>query len=194
MKSRLPLWAVVLGTASSLTAQASIDSTGRPHKQLVRIEAGSLNPDDPLRINLAVALSVGWQAGARGAVLLRYIRQSQNRAGTSVGRHARSLLMVNWEHAFGTAALFRRQILFRVGSGAVFRYQLSTAPVIGGGVEVRYGLTPRWSLLANIEDVVAALPSQVIRVCDSNMSCTVFAFDRKTEHNFGLIVSGEWRP
>lgn len=195
MQPRLPLlWAVVLGTASPLTAQASTDSTGRTQELFVRIEAGSLSPDDPLRVNLTVGGGFGWQRGEHGALLLRYLRQSQNTAGTDVGRHARSLLTVNWEHAFGTAALFRRQFLLRVGGGAVFRYLLRTAPVIDAGLEVRYPLTRRWSLLANIEDGVAALPSQVVRVCDSGMNCTVFAFDRKLEHNFGLIVSGEWRP
>jgi len=160
---------------------------------LVRVEAGSLNPKVLLETTLAVGASFGWQLAGRDAMLLRYLRQSQNRAGTDVGRHARSFLTANWEHAFGNGGLFHRQAMLRVGGGAVFRYLLRTAPVFDAGLEVRYGLAPRWSLVANIEDDLAALPHQVIQVCSFG-SCSQVTFDRELEHNFGLIVAGEWRP
>jgi hypothetical protein len=159
----------------------------------VRLEAGSLNPKVLLQTTLAVGASTGWQLAGRDALLLRYLRQSQNRAGTDVGQHARSFLTANWEHAFGAGGLFRRQAMLRVGGGAVFRWLLRTAPVLDAGLEVRYGLTPHWSLVANIEDDLAALPHQVIQVCSFG-NCSLVTFDRELEQNFGLIIAGEWRP
>jgi hypothetical protein len=165
----------------------------RKGNPFVRLEAGSLNPKVLLETTLAVGASTGWQLGGRDALLLRYLRQSQNRAGTDVGRHARSFLTMNWEHAFGVGGLFRRQAMVRVGGGAVFRYLLRTAPVVDAGLEVRYGLARHWSLVANIEDDAASLPRQVIQVCSFG-SCSVVTFPHDVEHNFGLIVAGEWRP
>ena len=81
----------------------------------------------------------------------------------------------------------------RVGAGAVFRYLLRTAPVVDAGLEVRYGLAPHWSLVANVEDDVAALPHEVVEVCQFG-SCSQVTLEHKVEHNFGLIVAGEWRP
>lgn len=159
----------------------------------VRLEAGSLNPSDIFSTTLAVGASVGWQYADRDAVLVRYLRQSQNGAGTDVGKHAASFVTANWEHAFGTGGRYRRQALVRGGAGAVFRYLLHTAPVVDAGFEVRYGLAPHWALVANIEDNLAFLPHQVIQVCSFG-SCSLITFDRKLEHNFGLIVAGEWRP
>lgn len=181
-----------VGLGASLVALPLAAQRPRPPRHFVRLEAGSLNPSDLFSTTLAVGAAAGWQSTSRDAVLLRYLRQSQNAAGTDVAKHARSFVTANWEHAFGTGGVYRRQALLRVGGGAVFRYLLRTAPVMDAGLEVRYGLAARWALVANIEDDVAALPHQVIQVC-SGGSCSLITFDRKLEHNFGLIVAGEWR-
>ncbi len=159
---------------------------------LVRLEAGSLNHGDLFRAKLALGATLGWRTSPQGTVLLRLLRQSQTEAGTDVGRYGRTLLMANWEHAFGVSERYKRQALIRFGVGAMFRPVLSTAPVLGAGLEVRYGLARHWSLLANIEDDAAMLPSQDATLCDAFRGCALYHFDAQLEHNIGLIISGEW--
>jgi len=159
---------------------------------LARLEAGSLNHGDLFRAKLALGATLGWRASPHGMVLLRYLRQSQTDAGTDVGRHGRTLLMANWEHAFGVSERYKRQALIRFGAGAMFRPVLNTAAVLGAGLEVRYGLARHWSLLANIEDDAAMLPSQDATLCDAFRGCALYHFDAQLEHNIGLIISGEW--
>lgn len=180
-----------LAIGACLIVQAARGQRARP--PFVRLEAGSLNSTNLFEVTLAVGASLGWQFAGRDAVLLRYLRQSGNTAGTDVGTHAGNFVTANWEHAFGAGGRYRRQALLRVGGGAVFRYLLRTAPVVDAGLEVRYGLAPQWSLLANIEDDVAALPHEVIQVCRYGF-CSQVELAQKVEHNFGLIVAGEWRP
>jgi hypothetical protein len=183
--------ALCVGICAGLAAAPL--SGQRVDRLLLRLEAGSLNPDGLFETTLAVGATAGWQLSGPDALLLRYLRQSQNSAGTDVGQRSWDFLTANWEHAFGEGGLYRRQVLVRVGGGAVFRYLLRTAPVVDGGLEVRYGLARRWALLANIEDDLAVLPHQVIQVCSFGF-CSLVTFDSKIEHNFGLIIAGEWRP
>lgn len=130
---------------------------------LVRLEAGSLNPGDPFQARLALGGTLGWQLNPHAALLLRYLRQSQSGSGFGMGD--REFLMANWERAFGETKKYRRQALVRLGVGALFRSPLLTAPVLSGGVELRYGLATHWSLVAAIEDHAAALEHQDLRVC-----------------------------
>lgn len=182
--------ALCVGIGACLAAHPA---RGQGHRAFVRLEAGSLNSTSVFEVTLAVGATVGWQFAGRDAVLLRYLRQSGNAARTDVGTHAGNFVTANWEHAFGAGGRYRRQALVRVGAGAVFRYLLRTAPVVDAGLEVRYGLAPHWSLVANIEDDVAALPHEVIEVCRFGF-CSQVTLEQKVEHNFGLIVAGEWRP
>lgn len=158
----------------------------------IRLEAGSLNHGDVFRATMALGVSVGWPRSPQGTFLLRYIRQSQDDAGTDVGRHARSWLMASWEHAFGAPALYKRQALVRFGAGLLFRPALHVAPVAGAGLGLRYELARHWSLLANIEDDAALLTSQNATVCDPFRGCVTYHFDTEFEHNLGLMISGEW--
>ena len=183
--------ALCVGIGACLAAHAARGQG--MHHPFVRLEAGSLNSTSVLEVTLALGGSVGWQFAGRDAVLLRYLRQSGNAARTDVGTHAGHFVTANWEHAFGSGGRYRRQALVRLGGGAVFRYLLRAAPVVDAGLEVRCGLAPHWSLVANIEDDVAALPHEVIEVCQFG-SCSQVTLEQKVEHNFGLIVAGEWRP
>ena len=182
---------VWVGFAVCWAATAASGQGRRPF--IVRVEAGSLHPSVLLQTTLAVGATLGWQRTDRGAVLLRYLRQSQRGEGTDVGRDARNFVMLNWELAFGEGGKYKRQLLLRAGGGALFRPLLHTAPLLGAGLEVRYPVAPRWALLANIEDDAAALPRQDVTVCDPLRGCVLRHFDSKLEQNFGLIVAGEWR-
>src|SRR5712692_9533459 len=89
---------------------------------IVRPEAGMLNPGDPLQVTLAYGGGVGWDLDRSNALLVRYVRQSQNRnSGADIGRNARGFLTANWEHVFGPSEQYHRQGLIRVGAGALFR-------------------------------------------------------------------------
>jgi hypothetical protein len=94
------------------------------------------------------------------------------------------------EYAFGTREIYRRQVMLRLGAGALFRSILADAPLIHGGLEYRYGLARRWSLVGSIEDDVAALRKQDYRPC---AGCPVHTYGGKLQHNVGFIVAGEWR-
>lgn len=158
----------------------------------VRLEAGSLNHGDVFRATMALGASVGWSPTPRRSFLLRYVRQSQDDAGTDVGRHARTWVMASWEHAFGTPTLYKRQALVRFGAGLMFRPVLHLAPVAGAGLGLRYELARHWSLLANIEDDMAVLTTQDATVCAQFRGCVTYHFDAGLEHNLGLMISGEW--
>ena len=184
---RFVIIAIGLGVILTTAARAQ-----RAAGVFLRLEAGSLSPDHPLETTLALGGSAGWPVAPHGAVLVRYLRQSQNRAGTDVGAHARNLLTVNWEQAFGEAAVYHRQARLRAGLGLLFRPLLHTAPVLDAGLEVRYGLAPHWALVANVDDALADLPAQTVQQCFAGV-CDAFRFDHKIEHNIGLTVAGEWR-
>lgn len=158
---------------------------------IARLEAGTLTPGDLTLTTLAIGASAGWQFSNHTSLLLRYLRQSQNRnSGADVGRLARSFVTVNWEYALGPGGRYHRQGLVRVGVGALFRPYLKTAPVCGAAFELRYGLTAKWALVGSIEDDVGALPREDFQFCPT---CPVTTFPGKVQHNFGFIVAGEWR-
>ena len=160
----------------------------------VRLEAGSLNSDSPVRVTLAVGGTIGWRLTQHGTLLVRYIRQSRSGFGTDIGRYGRNFVMLNWEHSYGDGKAYQRQLLWRLGAGAMFGNPFLTAPVVGGGFEVRYPVADHWAFLANIEDDIAAQHEQEIALCMVNNRCFLYKFPRELQHNFGLIVAGEWRP
>jgi hypothetical protein len=185
---RRPIIGLVVWFGACLTVLRAQDQGRWP--SLVRLEAGSLNPGDPFQARLALGGALGWQFNPHAALLLRYLRQSQSGSGFGMGD--REFLMANWERAFGESKKYRRQALVRLGVGALFRSPLLTAPVLSGGVELRYGLATHWSLVAAIEDYAAALEHQNLRVCTVN-GCTVYDFPAALQNNFGLMIAGEWR-
>ena len=191
MTSRQSVIVRALVICGAFGMAASPAGAQRP-PSIVRLEAGSLNHGDVFRATMALGASVGWPSSAQGTFLLRYVRQSQDDAGTDVGRHARSWLMASWEHAFGAPALYKRQALVRFGAGLMFRPMLHVAPVAGAGLGLRYELARHWSLLAHIEDDAALLTAQNATVCDQFRGCVTYHFDTGLEHNLGLMISGEW--
>lgn len=178
-------WLMLAAAVPGARAQRLAPST-------VRLESGSLNHGDLLRVTFMIGGALGWQVDPRGTVLLRVLRQSQIEGGTGVGRDSRTWFTATWEHAFGTPTLYHRQTFLRFGAGLMFRPVLSTAAVAAAGLGMRYPLAHHWALLANLEDDVALLPTDNPLVCDRFGTCVVYHFDGQLEHNIGLIISGEW--
>ncbi len=185
---------LVLGWAPE---RAAAQLAGR---SLLRLEAGMLNPDDPLQITLAFGAAAGWQVDRSDAFLLRYVRQSQNRnTGEAIGRQARGLLTANWEHAFGARRRYQRQAMIRLGVGALFRYKLATAPLASTSLELRYEVYRRIAFVASIEDDIGNLPRQDFQYCQTdlfgnNPVCTTQRYGGHLQHNYGFIVGAEWSP
>jgi hypothetical protein len=158
-----------------------------------RLEAGMLNADDPLRITLAYGGAVGWGLDSSHALLVRYVRQSQNRnSGADIGKNARGFLTANWEHTFGPSERYHRQFLIRIGAGALFRTPLRTAPVVSASLGARYEVHEKVAFVGTIDDEVGLLPGQEVQSCTP--TCTVYTYTSRVQHNFGFLVAAEWRP
>jgi len=177
-------WMIFATVAAGAAAQTLKPTT-------VRFEAGSLNHGDLLRATFMVGGAIGVHVEPHGTVLLRLLRQSQEEGAAGVGRSSRTWVMATWENAYGTPQLYHRQTLFRLGFGVMVRPVLSPALVAGAGLGMRYPLARHWSLLANVEDDLALLPTDNPVICDSR-GCLSYHFDGQLEHNIGLILSGEW--
>src|SRR6266704_3279772 len=122
---------------------------------LLRFDAGMLNPDSPTRTDLAAGAGVGWSPGGANSFFARLLRQSANKdAGFYVFGHARQFLLLQWEHAFGSGELYRRQFSSRLGLGALTAHDWSAAFVLSGGVVLRYpvgGWQHNFGLVASLE-------------------------------------------
>jgi hypothetical protein len=166
---------------------------------IVRPEVGMLNAGDPLQVTIAYGGGVGWDLGPSNALLVRYVRQSQNRnSGEDIGRNARGFLTANWERAFGPGERYHRQAVIRVGAGALFRNPLQTAPVVSASVGARYAVHRRLVFVGSIDDDIARLPRQDLQSCTVFASgppaCTTYTYVARLQHNFGFLVAAEWRP
>jgi hypothetical protein len=193
-----PRWRAAFGVLLASAAAAS-EVGAQAAGPVVRLEGGMLNPSDPVQTTLAYGAAAGWQVSDRQALGVRYVRQSGGRnSGADVGRRARGFLTADWEYAFGSEKQYHRQVLVRVGAGALFRYMLATAPILSAGLEVRYPVGRRWSFVGGIEDDVGALPRQDFQSCtvdvNGNPVCTLYTYGGRWQHNYGFLVAAEWRP
>ena len=185
-----------LAALGALTRPAPAQADRTP---IARLEAGMLNASDPFDVTMAFGGVLGWQLSHSNALLVRYVRQSQNRnSGEDIGSKARGLLTANWEHAFGPSAQYHRQALIRVGVGALFRPMLATAPLVNASLELRYTVHPHIAFVGGLEDDVGRLPRQDFQFCgvdvSGNPACQVYTSGAKVQHNFGFLVAIEWRP
>jgi len=162
---------------------------------LLRFDAGMLNPDDPTKADLAAGASFGWSPGGANSFFARYLHQGAYQdAGLYVFGHARHFLLVQWEHDFEPARLYRRQFSSRLGLGILSSHYWSTALVVSGGMTLRYPMSGRVALVAGVEDNLAVLP---YRSCFPDGSGGSSCFNPPMgglQHNFGLLASVEWRP
>ena len=191
-----PIICVGLTALGVLARPAGGQADGTP---IARLEAGMLNASDPFDVTMAFGGALGWQLSRSNALLVRYVRQSQNRNSVAdIGSKARGLLTANWEHAFGPSAQYHQQALIRVGVGALFRPLLATAPLVNASLELRYTVHPHVAFVGSLEDDVGRLPRQDFQFCATDASgnpvCQVYTSGAKVQHNFGFLVAIEWRP
>jgi len=178
-----------------LTATARAQQPAGGGVVLLRFDAGMLNPDSPTRADLAAGGSVGWSPGGTNTFFARYLRQSANRdAGFYVFGHAREFLLLQWEHAFGSGELYRRQFSSRLGLGALTSHDWSAALVLSGGLVLRYPVGGRLALIAGVDDNVALLPHRSCFADGSGGTVCVTPPVGGWQHNFGLVASLEWWP
>jgi hypothetical protein len=167
-------------------------------RPLLRFEAGALNPDALDAATMGFGLGAGLVWRDRTTLLVRVLRQSQNRnSGADLERNARNLFSVLFERASGPAVMRRQQYLFRVGAGVMLRPSLPAAPVATLGLGIRYPLYHSVSLVAGFEDDVAALPAgsyaydyyepAYLSVVHVEVNAV-----RKVQSNFGLLLAVEW--
>ena len=162
---------------------------------LLRFDAGMLNPDDPTKADLAAGASVGWSPGGANSFFARYLHQSAYQdAGLYVFGHPRHFLLIQWEHDFEPARLYRRQFSSRLGLGILNSHYWSEALVVSGGMTLRYPLSGRVALVAGVEDNLAVLPYRSCFPDGSGGSSCFTPPMGGLQHNFGLLASVEWRP
>lgn len=195
------LFLAPLGLASAQEA----DSADGKRTVLLRLAAGSLNPDDPFATTLALGVSAGVEWGGRRALLLRVVRQSHNRSfGFDLKRRARTLVTIDGEIARLSALLHEQQIRLRLGLGVMLRPGRDRTALLGSaGVAIRYEVRPHFSFVGQLEDDVVSLPRQEFQSCGTGFSgigggqqayiCDATVGGGAWQHNFGLIVALEWR-
>jgi hypothetical protein len=173
------------------TCQTPVDSTRR---LLLRLEGGSMNPDDPFTVTLAYGAQIGWQLNERNALFFHGSMQELSLDIAGYPRDdLRRYLSVGYERYLGQEDRYRQQFALRFGAGLAFRGDLGTAPFVSGGVAIRYALSRRFAFLGTFEDAIVALPTDTLQDCRFD-PCAVYRTGGKTQHNFGMFISLELRP
>jgi hypothetical protein len=195
----------------AVVAPALAAQTNRP---FVEIGAGTLAPNDPFTVTLALRASAGWLFGGRNAVTLDYTRQSAVRGHDSndLGKYARDFLGIGWQHAFQDVFSDPEpktlQYLVRLSGGAILRgtfpeavegQNLRNAPFVGGGVVIRYPVSSRVIAVGSVEDAVGFLRAETVQsycnpqngVCYPQGGPDYFTVDvaPTTQHNLGVILT-----
>ncbi len=180
----------MLGTRPA-AGQAATDSTPR---LLLRLDGGSMNPDNPFTVTLAYGAHIGWQFTERQALFLRATRQELSFDIAGYPRDdLRRYLSVGYERYLGWEERYHQQFALRFAAGVAFRGPLSTAPFVSGGVSLRYPLSRRIAFLGTFEDALAALPTDTIQDCIHFDPCAIWRSGGKVQHNFGMFISVELR-
>ncbi len=161
---------------------------------IVRLEGGSLNPDDPFSVTLAYGGQVGWHFG-RHALLLRATWQELSRDLYSYAapENLRRYLSLVYERDPGWQEPYRQQLVVRLEAGGVARGAWSAAAFGAVGVGLRYPLGKKIAFLGSLEDRVVALPKDTLPDCGYD-PCPAYTVGGKVQHNFGMFISVELRP
>ncbi len=179
----LSLIAVCLGTSSAVRAQ-----TG----PFGRLEAGTLNADDPFNATMAVGAAVGYTYRA-SSLMLRAVRQSwDGNSGADVAA-GRTFALVEWELAGRTSGYWERQLFFRLGAGWLFQSPYKSTVANDLGVGIRYRLATRLFLVGSADDQLAWVRRQAFTSCEVGL-CTTVIVPAQIQHNYGLLVDLEIRP
>ncbi|HKA60126.1 MAG TPA: hypothetical protein VKD28_16025 [Gemmatimonadales bacterium] len=211
MRAPLARFVLFLLVTPALPAEAQ--------RALFEAGVGTLAPDDPFLVTLAFRASAGINFGGQNALTLEYSRQSANRTlGNDVGKYARQLVGLAWQHAFGDVFSDpepkKLQYLMRLGGGALIRgtfpaavgdQDLRNAAFADAGVVIRYPLSARVAAIGTVEDAIAFLPAETVQsyctmqgggmVCYPEGGSSYFTIDRPatTQHNLGVVLSMQVR-
>jgi hypothetical protein len=177
-----------------VAAVAMVTSTTATGQLRLRLDGGSMNPDDPFAVTLAYGAQVGWRLSERDAWFFRVTWQQLSADLAGFPRDdLRRYLSLGYERYLGWEESHQRQFALRFGAGVAIRSPLKTAPFVSGGVSLRYPISTRFAFLATFEDALAALPTDTIADCRYN-PCLVWRSGGKAQHNFGMFISVELRP
>lgn len=184
--------------AGMLTAQgpnAGDEEVLPPRAVLLRLDGGLFSQGGPFDdIVGAVGASAGFEWQGRRAVMLRVLRHGHD-PSPQLGKDpmARTVTALVLEMARWPSESHTQQFRLRAGLGALWRGDLSVAPLATVGVAIRYEVAGRLAFVGVIEDDVAWLPWEEVQTCTPG-TCTTVAAGGYTQHNLGGIVSLEWRP
>ena len=198
--------------ASPLAAQMN-----RP---FVEFGAGTLAPDDPFVVTLALRATAGWVLGGQNATTVEYSRQSapKGHSGNDLGKYARSFLGIAWQHAFHDVFSDPEpetlQYLVRLSGGTILRgtfpeavedQKLRNAPFVGLGLVIQYPLSSRVAAVGSVEDAIGFLPAETVQsYCSDQTGYTLcypqggpdyYTIDlpNKTQHNIGVVLTMQFR-
>jgi hypothetical protein len=165
-----------------------------PAQAIVRLESGSLTPDDPFKVTLAYGAQLGWQFGRHG-LLLRATWQdfSRDLFSYAAPENGRRYLSLAYERRLGWDDPFRQQVVLRIEGGGVARGGWSSAAFGAVGVGLRYPIGHKIAFLGSFEDRVLALPKDTLPDCGYD-PCPAYTVGGNVQHNFGLFISVELRP
>jgi len=188
---RRPRAGVALAAALVLAAPPVRAQTApRP---FVRIEAGTLNPDDPFYATLAFGAAAGLPTRA-GPLLLRVVRQSRDRNQGQDLSNARTFVLLDWEPPIRIRTIQSGEAFLRAGAGWLFRSPFKSSPVVDLGAGLRYLLLPRLFVVGSLVDQLAFLPSQTFAPVCSGSVCTQLSYHGELQHNIGLLIDLELHP
>lgn len=188
---RLALLLVSIATSPAISAAQSVQD---PRRLALRLDGGSLNPDDPFTVTLAYGVQLGWQLTERSALFFGAMRQELSRDIQGFPQDdERTYVIAGFERYLGWEHIRRQRIGVRLAGGFAVRRPLKTAPFIAAGVVIRYPLSPSFAFVARVEDAVAFLPTDSATYCPFGPPCTTYRTGGKAQHNFGLFISAELR-
>jgi hypothetical protein len=128
-------------------------------------------------------------------LLLRTLRQSSNRnSGPDLTSDARAFWLVGYERHGRPAERLKPQVIGRLVAGRLQRAPFRSTWVVGAAFAQRIHLHGPLAVVGNIEDLVAFLPRESLSVCAAPTDCEVAQIRKRSQHNFGLLVSFELRP
>jgi hypothetical protein len=190
------------------------------NRPFVEVGAGTLAPNDPFVVTLALRASAGWVLGGQNAVTIDYTRQSapKGHSGNDLGKYARSFLGIAWQHAlhdvFSDPEPETLQYLVRLSGGTILRgtfpeavkdQKLRNAPFVGLGLVIQYPLSSRVAAVGSVEDAIGFLPAETVQsYCSDQTGYTLcypqggpdyYTIDlpNKTQHNLGVVLTMQFR-
>lgn len=211
MRARPAKLVLLLLVVPALSAQAQ--------QPFFEAGVGTLAPDDPFVVTLALRISAGITLGGLNALTVEYSRQSANPTQRNdLGTYARDLVGIAWQHAFhdvfSDPEPKKLHYLVRLGGGTIVRGtfpeavdddDLRNAPFVDVGLVIRYPLSSHVTAVGTVEDAIGFLPAETVRsycttqngqmACYPNPGPDYFTIDRPatTQHNLGVVLSMQLR-